>query len=97
MERSFAAKKWLRDCRYGKVRERKRCPEVRLPGFCIDAVVQTEKHIYLFEFNLDEGKSALSQIRGRGCFKKLLLPRMPLAMIRMTFDSNKGRISGGKS
>ena len=29
--------------------------------------------------------------------KKLLLPRMPLAMIRMTFYSNKGRISGGKA
>lgn len=53
--------------------------------------------LYLFEFNLDEGKSALSQIRGRGCFKKLLLPRMPLAMIRMTFDSNKGQISDWKA
>lgn len=97
MERSFAAKKWLRDCRYGKVRERKRCPEVRLPGFCIDAVVQTEKHIYLFEFKLDDDKSALSQIKEKEYFKKFLQSKKPITMIRMTFDSNKGQISDWKA
>lgn len=53
--------------------------------------------LYLFEFNLDEGKSALSQIRGRGCFKKLLLPKKPITMIGVTFDSNKGQISDWKA
>lgn len=97
MERSFAAKKWLRDCRYGKVRERKRCPEVRLPGFCIGAVVQTEKHIYLFEFKLDDDKSALSQIKEKEYFKKFLQSKKPITMIGVTFDSNKGQISDWKA
>ena len=68
-----------------------------MPGFCIDAVVQTEKHIYLFEFKLDDDKSALSQIKEKEYFKKFLQSKKPITMIGMIFDSNKGRISGGKS
>ena len=63
----------------------------------IDAVVQTEKHIYLFEFKLDDDKSALSQIKEKEYFKKFLQSKKPITMIGVTFDSNKGQISDWKA
>ena len=38
----------------------------------IDAVVQTDDHIYLFEFKLDDDDTALSQIKDKAYFKKYL-------------------------
>lgn len=63
----------------------------------IDAVVQTEKHIYLFEFKLDHDKSALAQIRKKEYFKKFLCSGKPVTLIGVTFDSEKGQISSWKS
>ena len=58
----------------------------------IDAVVQTEDHIYLFEFKLDKDDSALSQIREKEYFKKYLLSSKKITLIGVNFDSKKGQL-----
>ena len=58
----------------------------------IDAVVQTEDHIYLFEFKLDKDDSALSQIKEKEYFKKYLLLPKKITLIGVNFDSKKGQL-----
>ena len=58
----------------------------------IDAVVQTEDHIYLFEFKLDKDDSALSQIKEKAYFKKYLLSSKKITLIGVNFDSKKGQL-----
>jgi len=58
----------------------------------IDAVVQTEDHIYLFEFKLDKDDSALSQIKEKAYFKKYLLLPKKITLIGVNFDSEKGQL-----
>ena len=58
----------------------------------IDAVVQTEDHIYLFEFKLDKDDSALSQIKEKEYFKKYLLSPKKITLIGVNFDSEKGQL-----
>ena len=58
----------------------------------IDAVVQTEDHIYLFEFKLDKDDSALSQIKEKAYFKKYLLSPKKITLIGVNFDSEKGQL-----
>ena len=58
----------------------------------IDAVVQTEDHIYLFEFKLDKDDSALSQIKEKEYFKKYLLSSKKITLIGVNFDSEKGQL-----
>ena len=58
----------------------------------IDAVVQTEDHIYLFEFKLDKDDSALSQIKEKAYFKKYLLSPKKITLIGVNFDSKKGQL-----
>lgn len=58
----------------------------------IDAVVQTEDHIYLFEFKLDKDDSALSQIKEKEYFKKYLLLPKKITLIGVNFDSEKGQL-----
>ena len=58
----------------------------------IDAVVQTEDHIYLFEFKLDKDDSALSQIKEKEYFKKYLLSSKKITLIGVNFDSKKGQL-----
>ena len=58
----------------------------------IDAVVQTEDHIYLFEFKLDKDDSALSQIKEKEYFKKYLLSPKKITLIGVNFDSKKGQL-----
>ena len=58
----------------------------------IDAVVQTEDHIYLFEFKLDKDDSALSQIKEKAYFKKYLLTPKKITLIGVNFDSEKGQL-----
>lgn len=59
----------------------------------IDAVVQTDDHIYLFEFKLDSDDSALSQIKEKAYFKKYLLSSKKITLIGVNFDSDKGQIT----
>ena len=63
----------------------------------IDAVVQTEKTIYLFEFKMDKKKTALSQIKQKEYFKKYLLDSRKIYIIGVNFDSVKGNLIGWKT
>ena len=63
----------------------------------IDAVVQTEKAIYLFEFKMDKKKTALSQIKQKEYFKKYLLDQREIYIIGVNFDSQKGNLTSWKA
>ena len=58
----------------------------------IDAVVQTDDHIYLFEFKLDDDDTALSQIKEKAYFKKYLQSSKKITLIGVNFDSEKGQL-----
>ncbi len=60
----------------------------------IDAVVQTPKAIYIFEFKLDDNPTALSQIKEKEYFKKYLLDKRDIYIIGVNFDSVKGNLVG---
>ena len=60
----------------------------------IDAVVQTEKAIYLFEFKLDNDPTALEQIKAKEYFKKYLLDSRDIYITGVNFDSQKGNLIG---
>ena len=60
----------------------------------IDAVVQTQKAIYIFEFKLDNDPTALEQIKEKEYFKKYLLDKRDLYIIGVNFDSVKGNLVG---
>ena len=63
----------------------------------IDAVVQTEKTIYLFEFKMDKKKTALTQIKQKKYFKKYLLDQREIHIIGVNFDSQKGNLTSWKA
>ena len=63
----------------------------------IDAVVRTEKAVYLFEFKMDKKKTALSQIKQKEYFKKYLLDQREIYIIGVNFDSQKGNLTGWKT
>ena len=58
----------------------------------IDAVVQTDNHIFLFEFKLDDDDTALSQIKEKAYFKKYLQSPKKITLIGVNFDSEKGQL-----
>lgn len=63
----------------------------------IDAVVRTEKAVYLFEFKMDKKKTALAQIKQKEYFKKYLLDQREIYIIGVNFDSQKGNLIGWKT
>ena len=60
----------------------------------IDAVIQTPKAIYIFEFKLDNDPTALEQIKEKEYFKKYLLDKRDVYIIGVNFDSVKGNLVG---
>ncbi len=63
----------------------------------IDAYVKTEKAVYIFEFKLDKtADEAISQIVDRYYFEKFQSCGLPIRMIGVNFNSEKGRIDGWK-
>ena len=60
----------------------------------IDAVIQTPKAIYIFEFKLDNDPTALEQIKEKEYFKKYLLDKRDIYIIGVNFDSVKGNLVG---
>ena len=60
----------------------------------IDAVVQTPKAIYIFEFKLDNDPTALAQIKEKEYFKKYQLDKREICIIGVNFDSVKGNLAG---
>ena len=60
----------------------------------IDAVIQTQKAIYIFEFKLDNDATALEQIKEKEYYKKYLLDKRDICIIGVNFDSVKGNLAG---
>ena len=60
----------------------------------IDAVAQTDKAIYLFEFKMDDDLSALDQIKQKQYFQKYLMDKREIHLIGVNFDSMKGNLIG---
>jgi len=59
----------------------------------IDAVVETERFIYLFEFKLNRDKSALKQIMEKEYFKRYLLHKQQIILVGVNFDTETGKLS----
>ena len=63
----------------------------------IDAYVRTKKSVYIFEFKLDKTEDeAMSQILDRHYYEKFQSCGLPIRMIGVNFNSEKGRIDGWK-
>jgi len=62
----------------------------------IDAIVETDRHIYLFEFKLNHDDSALNQIKKKEYFKSYLLSPKKLTLVGANFDTDTGRLSDWK-
>ena len=60
----------------------------------IDALVQTENAVYIFEFKLDNDPTALEQIKEKEYFKKFMLDKRDIYIIGVNFDSVKGDLIG---
>ena len=61
----------------------------------IDAYIKTEKAVYIFEFKLNKNaKKAVSQIVDRHYYEKFQSCGLPIRMIGVNFNSEKGRIDG---
>jgi len=59
----------------------------------IDAVVETDQFIYLFEFKLNRDSSALRQIVEKEYFKRYLLHRQQIILVGVNFDTETGKLS----
>ena len=58
----------------------------------IDAVAETEKNVFIFEFKLDDDETAISQIRDKEYYKKYELSGKKIFLNGVTFSSDKGKI-----
>ncbi|MBQ7175940.1 MAG: PD-(D/E)XK nuclease domain-containing protein, partial [Victivallales bacterium] len=59
----------------------------------IDAYIRTAKTVYIFEFKLDKGTDeAVGQILDRHYYEKFQASGMPIRLVGVDFDSQKGRI-----
>jgi len=60
----------------------------------IDAVVEVDKYIYLFEFKLDKSAAeALQQIKANAYCQKYRYKEKPLTLIGANFDSAKRQVT----
>lgn len=67
--------------------------EVKTNKGRIDAVIETDTHVYIFEFKLfDTAKNALEQINNRQYFEKYLLNKKQIVLIGVGFDKNTRNI-----
>ncbi|MEA1972986.1 MAG: AAA family ATPase, partial [Candidatus Cloacimonadota bacterium] len=68
--------------------------EVRTNDGRMDAVVETDTHIYIFEFKLDKStKEALNQIKEKEYYNKYLLDNRKLVLVGVNFNSETGEIA----
>jgi len=59
----------------------------------VDAYIRTKKNVYLFEFKLDKSSgAALTQITGHHYYEKFQFCGLPITMVGVNFNSEKGRI-----
>ena len=67
--------------------------EVRTNDGRIDAVVETDDHIYIFEFKLDKDvQQALDQIEDKAYAQKYGLRGKAITQIGVSFDSQAGQV-----
>jgi hypothetical protein len=58
----------------------------------IDAVAETDKYVFLFEFKLDNDETALSQIKEKEYYKQYELSGKKIFLNGVTFSTDKGQI-----
>jgi len=58
----------------------------------IDAVAETDKYVFLFEFKLDNDETALSQIKEKEYYKKYELSGKNIFLNGVTFSTENGQI-----
>ena len=59
----------------------------------IDAVAETEKYVFIFEFKLDNDDSALSQIKEKKYYKKYELSNKKIFLNGVRFDTQTGQLA----
>ena len=59
----------------------------------IDAVAETDKYIFIFEFKLDDDETALSQIKEKKYYKQYELSNKNIFLNGVTFDTKTGQIA----
>ena len=59
----------------------------------IDAVAETEKFVFIFEFKLDKDDTALSQIKEKKYFKQYELSQKKIFLNGVAFDTETGQIA----
>ena len=59
----------------------------------IDAVAETDKYIFIFEFKLDDDETALSQIKEKKYYKQYELSNKKIFLNGVTFDTKTGQIA----
>ena len=59
----------------------------------IDAVAETEKYVFIFEFKLDNDDSALSQIKEKEYYKQYELSNKKIFLNGVRFDTQTGQIA----
>ena len=59
----------------------------------IDAVAETEKFVFLFEFKLDKDDTALSQIKEKKYFRQYELSQKKIFLNGVAFDTETGQIA----
>ena len=62
----------------------------------IDAVAETDKWVYLFEFKLNKDDSVLEQIKEKEYFKPYLLSNKRIMLVGVNFDTGTGKLSDWK-
>ena len=60
----------------------------------IDAVAETEKYVFIFEFKLDNDDTALSQIKEKEYYKQYELSKKKIFLNGVRFDTQTGQIAG---
>jgi hypothetical protein len=58
----------------------------------IDAVIETDKHIYVMEFKMDSAAEALNQIKEKKYYEKYLTSGKNIKIIGIGFDANERNI-----
>ena len=58
----------------------------------IDAVAETDKYVFIFEFKLDNDDTALSQIKEKEYYKQYELSEKKIFLNGVTFSTDKGQI-----
>ena len=62
----------------------------------IDAVCETEKFVYIFEFKLNDDDTALEQIKAKEYFKQYLVSNKRIMIIGVNFNTDSGKIADWK-